>query len=144
MSKHFCNHNLVCQDRLACDNPIFPQCQQNVLLSEFQKCVLTKLVEILEEVKRVGKAEPCDSEFHVKRMETEEDFEQLDKQLQSVDAQNLMGKLKFILTFHLHCRFSQHFSHYRPKAIQLVNFSLISNACRYLFLSSHTETVITA
>lgn len=62
--------------------------------AKFQKCVLTKL-EILEEVKRVGRAEPQDSEFHVKRMETGQDYEQLEKQLQGVDAQNLM--VKFIL-----------------------------------------------
>lgn len=60
-------------------------------VSEFQKSVLTKLVEILEEVRRVGKVvEPRDSDFHIKRMERMDELNQLEEQLQSAEERKLM------------------------------------------------------
>lgn len=46
---------------------ILIKCFHNIL--EFQKYVLKKLVEIMQEVKHNGSAEPSDSSYHVRRME---------------------------------------------------------------------------
>ncbi|XP_054618597.1 uncharacterized protein LOC129172657 [Dunckerocampus dactyliophorus] len=47
-------------------------------MAKFQKCVLKKLVELTEEVKRTGGAEPSASSYHVRRMERMEEVDKLE------------------------------------------------------------------
>ncbi|XP_041845213.1 uncharacterized protein LOC121642504 [Melanotaenia boesemani] len=57
--------------------------------AKFQKCVLKKLVELTEEVKRIGCAEPSASTYHVRRMENMEQVDKLDE-LQNNEARDLL------------------------------------------------------
>lgn len=54
-------------------------CLNNI--SEFLKCARKKLVEILEEAKRVGRAEPRNSYYHVSRMERMDKFNRMEEKL---------------------------------------------------------------
>ncbi|KAL7855844.1 hypothetical protein AOLI_G00194480 [Acnodon oligacanthus] len=59
--------------------------------ARFQKCVLGKLVEIIEEVRRVGRRfEPEDSDFHIQRMDTEEEFDVLETELKTPESRQFM------------------------------------------------------
>lgn len=55
-------------------------------LSEFQKKVLTKLIEIHMEVRRLGRSEPAFSATHIKRLECVEDFEREEQRLSDTKA----------------------------------------------------------
>ncbi|CAM4490399.1 unnamed protein product [Leuciscus chuanchicus] len=56
---------------------------------EFQKCVLKKLVEIMQEVKRIGSAEPNNSSYHIRRMELIEELNTLEEKLQNNEEREM-------------------------------------------------------
>ncbi|XP_041841633.1 uncharacterized protein LOC121640028 [Melanotaenia boesemani] len=58
--------------------------------AKFQKCVLKKLVELTEEVKHIGCAEPSASTYHVRRMENMEQVDKLEDELQNNEARDLL------------------------------------------------------
>ncbi len=62
------------------------KCECFFFLSEFQKKVLTKLIEIHMEVRRLGRSEPAFSATHIKRLECVEDFEREEQRLSDTKA----------------------------------------------------------
>ncbi len=56
------------------------------LIGEFQKKVLSKLVDIHMEVRRLGRSEPPLSSAHIEQLETMEDFEREEERLKDKQA----------------------------------------------------------
>ena len=53
-------------------------------------------MELTEEVKRIGCAEPSTSSYHVRRMEKMEDVDKLEDELQNNEARALLVKYNFM------------------------------------------------
>ncbi len=66
---------------------------------EFQKCVLKKMVEIMQEVKRIGGAEPSNSTYHIRRMERIEELNVLEEKLQNNEERHVLVKNIIIYQF---------------------------------------------
>nr|XP_055051514.1 uncharacterized protein LOC129437414 [Misgurnus anguillicaudatus] len=66
--------------------------QDNFPMSDkkFQRKVLLLLVEIKEELRRIGRRVEPDTDFHLSTMATEEEFQNLEKQLESQRTQAAM------------------------------------------------------
>ncbi|XP_077065757.1 uncharacterized protein LOC143718621 [Siphateles boraxobius] len=58
--------------------------------SKFQKCVFKKLVEIMQEVKRIGCAEPNNSAYHIRKMELIEELNNLEEKLQNNEERDVL------------------------------------------------------
>lgn len=56
------------------------------LFSEFQKKVLTKLVDIHREVRRLGRSEHPLSSAHIEQLETMDEFKREEERLKDKDA----------------------------------------------------------
>lgn len=58
----------------------------------FQKKVLTQLLEIKDELRRIGKIVEPETGFHVSTLGTEDEFEYLERQLESGNTRAAMVK----------------------------------------------------
>ncbi|XP_067271044.1 uncharacterized protein [Pseudorasbora parva] len=59
-------------------------------MAKFQACGLKKLVEIAQEVRRIGTAEPISSSFHIKRMGTTEELHTLEDKLHNSEERDIL------------------------------------------------------
>lgn len=58
----------------------------------FQKKVLTQLLEIKDELRRIGKIVEPETGFHMSTLGTEDEFEYLERQLESGNTRAAMVK----------------------------------------------------
>ncbi|XP_076592755.1 uncharacterized protein LOC143324285 [Chaetodon auriga] len=58
--------------------------------AKFQKCVLKKLVELMQEVKRIGGADPIASAYQLNRMDTLEELDATEERIQQNDERQVL------------------------------------------------------